>query len=1019
VAELASAVVARFDAEVSLKRTLLTFLRSSSMRWGVDERSGHHLLPAPEDVDVVVDQQAQPWHLRTLERISLRNQPDPGLRQSNPAPSHLVGGMDLNPPDERHHLAPSGRRHTQIQFTSAEALFDYALSYHKHEERVAHAILRLLRDPLRCAVLPEAEAARLTLSALEALLDRLDDGRRICLCDAMGDLYTAILELEKAGVTVQNTDELFEALRVALHGARNKAQLLRQFLHDRKRCALFPLHGNQLSLPADLESRLIVGNEGAFMGGNALSYCQLLSYTVANEARQQQQPADKDGAPPQAKRTFATTDELLAELHNVHAAHTSARRALFQWLNSPAHCSLIRPFSPVLPSQVDELYDAHLMHQASQLINRHTVPPQATGGATFAASGTHLIELHSTLLNMQSLNYFYPSFAALSEAVRQPQTLVTFGVPRTAFMQALQERDSVERQADLASSMERQQALLAEQLAAVAQERLGMPRHSDAEFNEVSSRAEELARNLSIQAERALAEATRADQAQAAFDRVSREMALLKAQRQTDAETREKELATLREQERLAQEQELQSLRSQLAIAVAAASTSAAAAALAAASQPSPSDSASPDASEPIVAASSDAVAAAALPASLADDVPDLSESDTALFVDYLGQTLLFSELGEEGGDGLAVEASQLARVASLAGGVNEALFVLKALDALGHRYTSFAALIPDVAAAVARSRVSDASSAAAAVAAARSATPAPGGRSSSDDAGVAVGAPVVSEVQMPEESPAASPAGSMDMRTSPLNLVIDSAPQTPQVQEDAPAPPAASDPAAAAASAPATQQVAAQANGQQQADSSNQSPSEAIMAYLSSEQCKLFSNAKESLVVEPAALDALMSAGGGSAADVLSTLHKLDACFRRFTRFDDLIPAVSSARASGSHIGDDASSALLDYLGGEHCRLFVPPSDGGAAAEMEITVESMDALVAAGRGIDNTLEALRTIEAQGKQVHTFDELRPLVIAHIAEQPPAATAAAPVAASELAAAPAVAEAAAPAPAAAQ
>jgi hypothetical protein len=495
-------------------------------------------------------------------------------------------------------------------------------------------------------------------------------------------------------------------------------------------------------------------------------------------------------------------------------------------------------------------------------------------------------------------------------------------------------------------------------------------------------------------------------------------MAQLKAQRQADAEAREKEMATLREQERLAQEQELQSLRSQLAIAVAAASTSAAAAALAAASRSSPSDSASPDASEPVVATSS-AAPAAALPASRTD-VPDLSESDTALFVDYLGQTLLFSELDEEGGDGLAVEASQLARVAALAGGVNEALFVMKALDALGHRYKSFAALIPDVAAAVARSRASEASAAAAA--AARSATPAPSGRSSSDDAGVAVGVPVVSEVQMPEESPAASPAGSMDMRTSPLNLVIESAPQTPQVQEVAPAPPAASDPSAAAASAPGAQPITAQANGEQ-ANSNNQSPSEAIMAYLSSEECKLFSNAKESLVIEPAALDALLSAGDGSVNEVLSTLHKLDACFRRFTRFDDLIPAVSSARASGSHIGDAASTALLDYLGGEHCRLLAPPADGGAAAEMEITVESMDALVAAGRGIDSTLDALRAIEAQGKQVHAFDELRPLVIAHMAEQPQAASAgaAAPAAASEAAAPPqpAVAEAAVLAPAAAQ
>jgi hypothetical protein len=202
---------------------------------------------------------------------------------------------------------------------------------------------------------------------------------------------------------------------------------------------------------------------------------------------------------------------------------------------------------------------------------------------------------------------------------------------------------------------------------------------------------------------------------------------------------------------------------------------------------------------------------------------------------------------------------------------------------------------------------------------------------------------------------------------------------------------------------------------------------SNTLVAYISSEQCLLFSTSSEDLVVEPSALDALFAAGGSEIGALIPTLHKLDACFRRFTRFDDLIPAVSSARASGSHIGDDASSALLDYLGGEHCRLFAPPSDGGAAAEMEITVESMDALVAAGRGIDSTLDALRALEVHGKQVHTFDELRPLVLA-IAEQPQAAPAgaAASAAASESAAAPptaapqpAVAEAAVSAPAAAQ
>jgi len=162
---------------------------------------------------------------------------------------------------------------------------------------------------------------------------------------------------------------------------------------------------------------------------------------------------------------------------------------------------------------------------------------------------------------------------------------------------------------------------------------------------------------------------------------------------------------------------------------------------------------------------------------------------------------------------------------------------------------------------------------------------------------------------------------------------------------------------------------------------------STALVAYISSEQCQLFAvpDASGDLVVEPAALDALFAAGGCEIGAVIATLHKMDACGRRFARFDDLIPALAEARETGCHCGPEAQQRLLDYLGGESCRLFAEPA-GGAPAELEVSLDALDALVAAAAGVDGALAALQSLEAQGKQVSRFDELVPLVKQHVAAQ---------------------------------
>jgi hypothetical protein len=150
----------------------------------------------------------------------------------------------------------------------------------------------------------------------------------------------------------------------------------------------------------------------------------------------------------------------------------------------------------------------------------------------------------------------------------------------------------------------------------------------------------------------------------------------------------------------------------------------------------------------------------------------------------------------------------------------------------------------------------------------------------------------------------------------------------------------------------------------------------ETLIAYISSEQCTLFSDSTEDLVVEPAALDALFAAGGSEIGAVINTLHSLDAVGRRFNQFDSLPSAVAEARASGSHIDSESSNLLIEYLGGEQCKLF---DVAGGSDAMEISVESLDALIASAHGIDATMHALRALEAQGTRVHKFDELIPLV----------------------------------------
>ena len=153
---------------------------------------------------------------------------------------------------------------------------------------------------------------------------------------------------------------------------------------------------------------------------------------------------------------------------------------------------------------------------------------------------------------------------------------------------------------------------------------------------------------------------------------------------------------------------------------------------------------------------SSDSAAAAA--ADDADDAAavaaDLTDAETALFVDYLGQCLLFSELNEADG-ALRVEASSLSSLSRACGGLNNTLFLLKGLDALGRKFHSFGALQPELVAAFNQQQIS------AEAQKRNQATPVATPTAAQQPhfgfephVTASVGAPVVSATQLPTDSP-------------------------------------------------------------------------------------------------------------------------------------------------------------------------------------------------------------------------------------------------------------------------
>jgi hypothetical protein len=76
----------------------------------------------------------------------------------------------------------------------------------------------------------------------------------------------------------------------------------------------------------------------------------------------------------------------------------------------------------------------------------------------------------------------------------------------------------------------------------------------------------------------------------------------------------------------------------------------------------------------------------------------------------------------------------------------------------------------------------------------------------------------------------------------------------------------------------------------------------QALVAYISSPGCLLFSEASSDLTVEPEAIDALLhAAGDGGIVALLDVLRGLDAAGRRFELFEQLQAAVVDARTTGS----------------------------------------------------------------------------------------------------------------------
>jgi hypothetical protein len=109
----------------------------------------------------------------------------------------------------------------------------------------------------------------------------------------------------------------------------------------------------------------------------------------------------------------------------------------------------------------------------------------------------------------------------------------------------------------------------------------------------------------------------------------------------------------------------------------------------------------------------------------------------------YLGATTLFSDVVSD----LAVNSEDMAYVAHVAGGLENCLFLLKGLDALGQKFADFASLRPAVESERAKQLHAEAGVQAALLRpdTAGAARPA---------SGVHVGHAIISETQLPSDSP-------------------------------------------------------------------------------------------------------------------------------------------------------------------------------------------------------------------------------------------------------------------------
>lgn len=127
-----------------------------------------------------------------------------------------------------------------------------------------------------------------------------------------------------------------------------------------------------------------------------------------------------------------------------------------------------------------------------------------------------------------------------------------------------------------------------------------------------------------------------------------------------------------------------------------------------------------------------------------------------------------------------------------------------------------------------------------------------------------------------------------------------------------------------------------------------------------------LFSEVPDDLEVTAAELDAIIIAAHGTKA-ALQVLKRFDVVARRFSSFQQLLPAMQQALETHSAVTDSMRAAIVGYLQDDQCMLF-----SEAEQDLQVTSLALDLLLEKAGGVSNALARLKQLDADQRRFQDF-----------------------------------------------